>query len=595
MPALNRREFLVQLAGTSIGTFLLPDRESNQPAPTDPDSATPPLRQLIDLPRKGVNHEGLPFLIWPEMVDGRVQTMFWYPESKTEETEMLAFYEAARSYGAKPRQESLGQRVSDWLGLAKRSEQERRSIDAILDDPENVEVWLPYAECLIARGDSMGTHIKAYCLMDGMPDDDPRLQALIDEYWDTFEADVEKWFQPLRELGLWPVVAGQFRPDLWMNQRAITKVRISRPNVLPDYAERLFDAVPLLMSLELDYDEIDADGLAGMRQSAQIHELELSGNHLTHEQIVRLLASPYWTRLRSLDISRNPLLPETGRVLAASPILDRIETLLAASSGLGYEGITAIVHSPRAAKIEMLRAEGNDLDDGAVLSILQSPHLKSLKYLNLGESSFTPETLGLLGNAVFAAQLQGLFLNRCNLTQDHLQVLASLPLPAIIALYLDDNELNSAAAKCLAAAPWSRQITMLSLMRCNLERNAAAELARGDWPNLDDVGLSFNRLEDDGVEQLSQSSSIHVTGELDLRSVGCGLRGAEAIASGPAFQSVTTLLLSDNPIGSKGGKLLAQGAFPNLERLDLDACRVGVQGQNALQERFAEIALYLDD
>ena len=114
--AVNRREFLLTVAGAAAGWVLLPQdfREvGNLPAGKLPEI------RLITLPTKSPTADGRFMLVWVESTPDGTRTMMWNPETPEELADATAFYDAARRHEGVPGLEqpprTLAGKAAQWL------------------------------------------------------------------------------------------------------------------------------------------------------------------------------------------------------------------------------------------------------------------------------------------------------------------------------------------------------------------------------------------------------------------------------------------------------------------------------------------------
>jgi uncharacterized protein (TIGR02996 family) len=592
--AVSRRSFLVMLGGSALGSFLLPDlpgaAAASFPGPAPPAGAVlqaPVVRRLLGWPAKSEQGDGSFFLTWFEETASGNQVMIWSPQTEAERAEAQRFYEASRGMEA-----GGGTPGPDCnRPLPERGARERALIRAILDRPEDDAPWLAYADWLASRGDSHGEFVRLSCLKKRTGGTHPRTKDLEKRCRELIERDAEKWFAPLSAIGLRPAILGRFRPDLWLSPRGlIEEIEIYRPGVLPEQADRLFAAAPVLHRIRFAYNGVNVHGLAEVPQLEQVTYLRLLGQKIDFDKLYALAFSPHLCRLKELDLSYNPLGPEGGRLLAASPLLPRLQTLTLHGCALGREGVTALLAAPPAAPLVGLDLEDNNLDVEAVRALAVAAHLKQLRSLKLGSNPLGIEAVRVLQTAPFLGSLTALDLDACDLDVEAMRLLAGWPLGELTWLSLAHNPIGPDGARALAAAAHLKRLRTLYLYGAGLgDEGAQALAASPGLATVTELSLGRDHIGPSGVRALAGSPHLRKLTGLQLWDNPCGSEGAAALAASPYLTELRELDLHGHAIGPEGARALANApSLKRLERLTVSRASVGPADQNALVERFGD-------
>lgn len=318
---MEMQEYVFHMGDRNLGSFFMLSKGEPSPQPIH--------QRLITAPTK-TNVCGQLTLLYVEETAG---TMVWSAETPEEAAEAQRLYDAARGRDASRSPE-------DRPAMISRSPEEWKLIRAVLDDFQNDVPLLAYADWLTSQGSSQGEFIRVDREIDRTAPDDPRFTELNDRWADLHCADIEKWFEPLSALNLFP-----YERIFWMDRGLICEVGITDFELLTDRAEELFAAVPFLRRLSFDCEPVNIDELADIPQMAQIAALELGYLDVLPGQLETLLHSPYLSSLVELDLDGNDDGTELVRVIVNSPVWSRLSHLSLQSCELDDEGLVLIAES----------------------------------------------------------------------------------------------------------------------------------------------------------------------------------------------------------------------------------------------------------
>lgn len=526
---VSRRSFLVTIGGAILGSYVLPRFAAAEAAPAAAPAVAPvaeAVRRLITKPLKTKVKGGGFFLLWTEQTDDGVKTMIWTPETEEEFAEAQRFYDDARRFNphaAKP----------PAAPVPQRDPREQALIAAVLDHLDDDAPRLAYADWLRARGNSQGEFVRVWCVSDQMDDSDPRHAALEERWSELLERDAERWLEPLAALGLRPEVCGRFYPALWLLPKGLVEeIEIDKPGILPEQAERLFAAAPVLHKLQFTYDTVDVAGIAALPQMAQVTSLDLSSTELALKHLRALASSPHLKRLNELDFSRSQLGPQGGRVLAESALLAGLHTLKLVACYLRLGGVKALASSPKSSRLTCLDLADNQLGPEAIRVLASSPHLGRLTSLGLRANKLGAAGVGALRGAPFLGTLTALNLESCEVNAEAAGALAALPLSALAALNLEYNPVTTAGVASLAASPHLARLREINLASTGLNDAAAEALAASPHlAALVDLNLDRNRIGDRGLRALASSPNVKGLKKLHLAENRCGIEGRRRLAA----------------------------------------------------------------
>ena len=220
-----------------------------------------------------------------------------------------------------------------------------------------------------------------------------------------------------------------------------------------------------------------------------------------------------------------------------------------------------LARCPHLAKLHRLDLSGSRIGIAGAKSLAESRLLGSLKELVLSRNNLNHEGLELVSRAEWFPNLDVLEVADNGLTV--------LPLAASRQLQSLDLSKNPLSPEIRLPDGLRR----LAFSHCSLGPTVATLAASGCFKSLSELDLSFNDIEDSGVEALAAAGPFPSLVALDLTSNRITARGAALLAKSLAFESVQTLELSVNPLGNIGPLAhVLSVSLGNLRHLELDNC-----------------------
>lgn len=196
--------------------------------------------------------------------------------------------------------------------------------------------------------------------------------------------------------------------------------------------------------------------------------------------------------------------------------------------------------------------------------IARCPYFAKLRGLSLPGSAIGDEKLAVFFRRANLPQLESLDLSGAVVGPQTLRTLADADLPNLRTLDLTANSLRLVLRE-LCSERVRFQLHQLALTNCDLALEDTEALF--SWSALQSVrtlSLRNNHLGTQGGTQLAQCTYFASLQSLDLSSCEIGARGAQALASAGAFPSLVDLDLGDNHIRPTGFQALLNCSF--LER-----------------------------
>ncbi|PQO47284.1 hypothetical protein [Blastopirellula marina] len=526
-PGETRRSFLVQLAGITLGTFLLPfprSAETKQVADwCSTDLQMPQLLELVGTPTwllcKGEedgdgDYPGLLFF-----VSGQGAQFIYAREAGRDSDdyrELRRFYESTLNPGCP-------QIDPHTIFPIRRTPEELACIRNRMLHQDSWDPIFAYANYLKSQGDELGDYIEADALTLSMSGDDPRWDEMCQREFTMRDRMHRRLLEPLGALGIWPTVGTMFAPTMWLNFGIVETAVVNVHGILPDRIDWLFQAAPGLSELTIDFDDWDLPAIISRPQMSQIVELTFGhglDRHVTAADMAAISQSKTLGRLRSLNLSFNKI--EAGLdSLSDSALLGQLEVLNLQSCAIPPEAQSKFFASRRTGKLTSLNMKGNGVTAEA-LEQFPPGDWSSLATLELGDSEF-----GLAG----------------------LQHVLATDLEALTALELDQCKLDDAAFQLLADWPGLAQLERLNVSNNPITDEGLGALAKsGKLANLQTLNISHLPCSGDAIASLLELEELQDLSELTcFTCYGAKIDSDSAarIARSAALKNLETFTIGD--------------------------------------------------
>ncbi|MBY0458122.1 MAG: hypothetical protein K2V38_12340, partial [Gemmataceae bacterium] len=243
----------------------------------------------------------------------------------------------------------------------------------------------------------------------------------------------------------------------------------------------------------------------------------------------------------------------------------------------------------RFSKLTRLRVGRNDLNPATLAPLFACPQLGALADLELGNAEIDPDAVRALGAAAFAQTLERLDLEGATLPDAGIYDLARCTLPALKTLRLNSINLHD-DVHALNGAPFAATLETLELDNCELRSEVVRLLYPKKFPALKTLDLSRNRIQNIGASTLAAyAKTFPALTSLKLWDNQIGPKGVGALSRSKLLANLTELDLSANKIGPAGAEDLAKSKYlKKLTSLTVDEKAVGKKGRKALVDRFGE-------
>ncbi|HAA55913.1 MAG TPA: hypothetical protein DCE42_14210 [Myxococcales bacterium] len=313
-------------------------------------------------------------------------------------------------------------------------------------------------------------------------------------------------------------------------------------------------SLPQLEALELDFMQLDRDGLDALLQAPflpQLHKLHLSGLRLNVSHFGTLAMLPF-SRLQELDVSFHSHLEDWvfidffqhARLAALTSLslqmdftcsdkgLDALcaskegggqpfRALNLRSTGISDEGVKRLCAHPCVDGLEELDVSNNFsydkvhdhysergvLTDASAFAIANSPYTYALKTLHLEQNVIGAKGVEAIAQSPQLQHLEELYLEENPIGVEGVRALAASPhMGRLKLLSLSYVPLGDEGGIALCQAASIRGVEQLFLSGCQLGDAFLEEFAKYPWEGLRGLFLNSNDITDEGVAQLAKCS-----------------------------------------------------------------------------------------
>lgn len=326
---------------------------------------------------------------------------------------------------------------------------EEELLQAIRENPDDLQLRLVYADWLEEQGHPQAELIRIQCELEQLPDHGKRRSALKFQEKEWLHKFRKRLIGRLRRIAYtWEIRRG------FVERLAVDVVKfLHRTNdicqLAPVAAIELFGQFP---RREGDH---YARILAQCRHISRVVVLDLAHNNITSRGMRYLASSRYWSRVTSLGLSNNLLSDEGARFLANSGLAKYLQNLELANNLIADEGLQALAQSRRLRRLKHLDLHSNSITSQGMETLASSRLLRRLRTLNLSANALTDRGIEALTNCPQPLRMTGLDLSHNFITDDGLRLLARCAaLSRLRGLDLSHNCITARGRSWWAASPY---------------------------------------------------------------------------------------------------------------------------------------------
>ncbi|MBY0457633.1 MAG: hypothetical protein K2V38_09870, partial [Gemmataceae bacterium] len=356
--------------------------------------------------------------------------------------------------------------------------------------------------------------------------------------------------------------------------------------ILPALRATFTDTTARTLRLEDAYGA-EVAGVVGDPVAAELRGLSIEyiSDDENAEAARAIADSPHLTRLRRLDLEF-PIEDADLKRLAKSAHLGGLEELRL--DDIGPSGLKVLAAARWFRGLRVLKVSLSSKDAlKAIGDLPPMPNLVSLTFTG----GITPTAVGVRRFAASESfpRLARLEISYARLMPEMVQALARGGWP-LRHLRLQSVEVRKAGAEALAGAAFAESLRVLDLRSCQITVGGVQSLAAAEkLSGLRHLHLGDNPIGVGGLKALTRSRHLRGLRHLDL--TGCGSTKAAIDAAGMLqflsaidMPDLRHLELDGLPVGVRGARVLAGGAFAGLTRLDLTNCGLKETGARAVVE-----------
>lgn len=283
--------------------------------------------------------------------------------------------------------------------------------------------------------------------------------------------------------------------------------------------------------------------------------------------------------VRALDLNNRGMRDEDLAPIVSLAALAPVKHLDLGSNWLEERAAAALARAAHLTNARTLILNQNQLGDAGCAHLGRAAALRGLRALHLARNDLSADGLAPLLRSPTCAQLETLELSS-NWLADLGEALSGADLPHLTGLLLDNVGLGDAGVRALTRV--RSRVSALVVSRNRLTPLSAQLIGWSDAMSLTSLDLSENRVGDQGMRFLADSSMLSELRALDLTRNDVHGDGLAAFSDAPHLGALEHLSLAHNAITGRGLALGDDGGLPALRALDLSRNPLGDEGAAAL-------------
>lgn len=382
----------------------------------------------------------------------------------------------------------------------------------ILENPDDRELRLVFADWLEEEGDPRSQLVRFQCQLDGM--------TTGDKGYSTLRAKERKLF---RQFGAFGTLPEDFKAQ-WEPRAGFIEWIQTTPTRFLNYAEELCARAPVRELLLKGPCSRFAD-IAKLPELAQIRSIELKQSKINQASFAALVRSPHLSGLKSLRLHSDELGSSTSGAASAvdfanASFIQGLEELRLSGTEINNTFTQVIAFSDCNLRSLTL---GYEVFDPALRSIGHSAGLRSLQELNLSgrRQQFTADGLQAFGDSEFEVPLKKLAI----------------------------RPVASGFASAFAS-PRFEFLEKLEVAWTNVGNTGLHEVLN-HLNHLVDLRISEGGITDEGARALANSPLLGKLQKVHLTSNSITVKGVKALLESDYFTKKTKFYLNANNISRR--------------------------------------------
>ncbi len=270
------------------------------------------------------------------------------------------------------------------------------------------------------------------------------------------------------------------------------------------------------------------------------------------KRVAKLADSPYLGRLTAITLKSNDDREDSLLPILRSDRLNRLEALDIRGDWVTAKTVRAIAASQALSNLTELNFDAYQLETNQPIQALaESPHLTNLQ--SLGIRGASDETCGIIANAASFQHLNKINVQGREITTQGMRWLHTSDVyPGLESLTIDNGHYSYLQDDGQPrSSPFEIMTTVRHLTTLDIVGGFGSRIISGilrNFPDLEVLRLSENRIDDNGAIELAQSDLFRRLQRLYLTNNQVTAEGAAAIGEAKKYNKSIKLFLDGNPI-----------------------------------------------